>query len=350
MPPKLPPAASAPSALPEAGAEWTTLEEIAAYVARALVGGARVLELRAPLEETPLEVCPLEGNDNDGDAATLVARRLLAACESDARTQSAPSVVYRLIGLVTLGGAVRSSFKVLLAGGRSPKNASSALAMLDGANQQQRFIEGQSRTNENLARILASSLEQRDAMADARWEKLVASLREDNRDLRAHGAKMEELVLAGLGRQLEVYRSLEELSTMREERETERSRQKLERDKHEWMKGQLDAFVPIVMHRALGGGPGKDGSEAAFKIADTILYKLFASLNEKQVGGIMSGLGLSPEQQVMFAELYQSYGARHEAEQKTKAAKEANGTTNGTSHGAAAPPDDKKPGGKDGPS
>jgi len=154
-------------------------------------------------------------------------------------------------------------------------------------------------------------------------------------------------------RHIQVLQLVEDLTSAKLEREHTRAVFQLEERKHDWLKDQLEKYVPVALNRALGGGPGT----GKLYMGEEIVRQLFGSLSPQSLEAIGKGLPvkLTPEQAILLLEIYTTYAQAEEKKREARALNGAaagggggsssgegssssgNGHTNGTTNGQGAP-------------
>jgi hypothetical protein len=141
----------------------------------------------------------------------------------------------------------------------------------------------------------------------------------------------EQLEQANRGR-IEVMSLLEDLSRAKYEREADQRRMELEEKKHKYLGEKIDAFLPVALNRLLGGGPGS----GKLPMGDELIKQLFGKMSGERLEALLTGqpITLTPEEGMLVAEIYATFGSKEKARESMSADRPLNGT-NGAANGAA---------------
>jgi hypothetical protein len=143
-------------------------------------------------------------------------------------------------------------------------------------------------------------------------------------------AYLTERVEAADKRHMTVLQLAEAMASAKLEREMQEQHLRLEEQKHRWLSEKLDRFVPIVINRALGGGPGT----GKLFMGEELIRQLFGSMDGPRVEALLKGepISLTTDEAMLVAEIYTTYGTAEKAHEAMRArtlngAASANGAT-----------------------
>jgi hypothetical protein len=143
-------------------------------------------------------------------------------------------------------------------------------------------------------------------------------------------AYLTERVEAADKRHMTVLQLAEAMASAKLEREMQEQQLRLEEQKHRWLSEKLDRFVPIVINRALGGGPGT----GKLFMGEELIRQLFGSMDGPRVEALLKGepISLTTDEAMLVAEIYTTYGTAEKAHEAMRA-RTLNGA--GSANGAA---------------
>ena len=147
-------------------------------------------------------------------------------------------------------------------------------------------------------------------------------------------AYLTERVEAADKRHMTVLQLAEAMASAKLEREMQEQQLRLEEQKHRWLSEKLDKFVPIVVNRALGGGPGT----GKLFMGEELIRQLFGAMDGPRIDALLKGepITLSPDEAMLVAEIYTTYGTAEKAREAMRARTlNGAGSTNGTATEAA---------------
>jgi hypothetical protein len=144
---------------------------------------------------------------------------------------------------------------------------------------------------ENMHRMVLQSTESREQTSQHTIDRLLKKIDDQDNVIRNHDLKRMQLVELA-----------EDLAKDQLARDIQRREITLKERQQDWLADRLDNLVPILMNRALGGGPGK----GAGLMGQPLLMRLFSKITPEQFDGIQRA-GLSPDQLAILGELYLSY-------------------------------------------
>jgi hypothetical protein len=145
-------------------------------------------------------------------------------------------------------------------------------------------------------------------------------------------------------RRLEVFELLEQLGSAKADRELSERRALAEEKRDALITQKLDVLMPIAMNRLLGGGPGTNTLPAG----QELIKQLFGKMQGERLEQLMSGgpLQLSPDEALLVAEIYSTFGSQERAREAMQQAHEPrplNQQDNGAAAAAAAAPGKEQP-------
>jgi hypothetical protein len=149
-------------------------------------------------------------------------------------------------------------------------------------------------------------------------------------------AYLTERVEAADKRHMTVLQLAEAMASAKLEREMQEQQLRLEEQKQRWLSDKLDKFVPIVINRALGGGPGT----GKLFMGEELIRQLFGSMDGPRVEALLKGepISLTNDEAMLVAEIYTTYGTVEKAREAMRArtlngAGSANGAAGGGAEG-----------------
>jgi hypothetical protein len=113
----------------------------------------------------------------------------------------------------------------------------------------------------------------------------------------------------------------EKVASLKMEQQHHELQMKLEEQRQKFLVDKLDMLAPILLNRALGGGPSKGTPY----FGEEIVRQLLGKMKPHQIEGLMRNQPIQwdPEQIMLFSELYMAYAEREK--QKKRAEGEAAG-------------------------
>jgi hypothetical protein len=277
----------------------TSPEDVLEWLRDVVAEGARRVELRAPLSDAPVRVARFGDNDMPADKLEAAAQKLHKAAAVDARTHGRALVMYSLLALGS-DGSVVGSFRLGIGG--VERTADEDAATLGGVGLQS-ILSTVGKLNENLARLMMTRFQQ----VETGSLELVAVLQKQLQEERAHSAAKDKQLNDSAEQRLAWYQKLEELNNQALEREMERKRAEGKERRQDELVEQLKTYLPLGLNRLFGGGKGKGGP-----LGNEMMMRFLASLKPEQIEAFTSSSALEPEQTVMLAELFVSFGKEYE--------------------------------------
>jgi hypothetical protein len=265
------------------------VKEVAEWVAEVLGQRVPLLELRGRILDKRVRTWTLAANGHP----EAIAQEIVLAASRDAKAQHAADVAYVVLAFRSDPPQHADDFVNSLVvempgkGARKPGDAGAIEApTLAGV------ISQQMRQTDNLHRMVLANLETRDAAMLRQIEILQGKLdvQEQRRDKEA-AERMSLVTLA------------EDLARDSLTREERRRRLAMEEKRQDWLSERLDSLIPILMNRAMGGGPGK----GANIMGQHLLMRFFSTLSSEQIDRMLDQIGLTDDQRSLVAELYLSY-------------------------------------------
>jgi hypothetical protein len=252
------------------------------------LAGCAVVELKRRMLDSRVQVWPLAAN-MDHDA---LARRVVATAQRDAKTQATQEVGFVLLGYKSSepqpGELYVASFALDLAGkGARPAGYAGELEQATLAGNLGQFM----RLLENMHRMVLQSTESREQTSQHTIDRLLKKIDEQDIVIRNNDK-----------RRMEIVELAEDLARDKLAREMAQREMVLKEKQQDWLSDRLDNLVPILMNRALGGGPGKGAS----LMGQPLLMRLFAKMTGPQLDALQT-IGLDPDQLAIIGELYMSY-------------------------------------------
>ena len=174
---------------------------------------------------------------------------------------------------------------------------------------------------------------------DENMHKLILTQSEGNRHgLERQVAQLQQRVDADDGRRIQVYKLIEDLSSSQAHRDAIKAEGDREERRDKYLMKEASTYVPIVLNRFLGGGPGT----GKLPMGEHILKQFLSNLGDRLASAGTNGgmLKLQPEEMLLLAEVYTSVAEAEKAKEAAEAAASGephplNGTSNGASNGAA---------------
>ena len=288
-------------------------QQIQEWLTEARAQGARRVELRVKLDGSMVRAWPLVGNENAGTPGDEeIAAQIVKRAEREGLAQPSQRVTFTVMAFL-----------------EGEAYCDRTMLVVDGANAKGRGLEEEaepttigilmqlSRMVGEQHRLLLSSQESRHVHA----ERMIERLESQNATLQAE--------------RLKVWETAERLSNMQLEREAARRSLELEGKRDEFLFQKLDAMIPVLLNRLLGGGPGKG---TPF-FGEEMVRVLLGSLSGEQVDAMLQNqpLSLSQEQMAIIAELTMAYKQREEQRKKRSLNGVAPTATSGETNGKGDP-------------
>ena len=298
----------------------SSLDEIVTWL-ESLGQKATTIELRRP--GAPKRIGRWERPANGNASHDELAQKILKAAQVDAMARLIPIVVYDLDAFgPSSDDSGEGTYPLRVKGASSGK--AGALDVYE-ADIGQAFVHVL-RQNADLMRLLMAS-------------------KETGQEVLMRQIEYQGKALAGADeRRVELFRLLEDLGSARTAIEIEKANTTLLEKRQEIVAKQLQYYMPVVMNRLLGGGPGTGKTPMAEQLVDTLLGHMTREQTEALIKG--DPVAFSEEQRVLFAELYTAAAAKHAAREArpigadpAAGANGANGAngTNGTNGKGASP-------------
>jgi hypothetical protein len=125
------------------------------------------------------------------------------------------------------------------------------------------------------------------------------------------------------------------------QQELQRKQFELDERRQKYLTDKLDNFAPVALNRLLGGGPGT----GKLPMGDELIKQLFGKMSGERVEALLTGqpITLSPDEAMLAAEIYATFGSKEAAREAMRNARPLNGQeTNGQVRGAGAAADEKE--------
>jgi hypothetical protein len=283
--------------------------------------GCAVIELKRRMLDSRVQLWTLAANtDHD-----KLARRLIETAARDAKTQATSDVGFVIYGFKNSepmpGEQYVASYAIDLPGkGMRPAGYAGELESATLAGNLGQFM----RLLENMHRMVLQSTESREQTSQHTIDRLLKKIDDQDSVIRNHDLKRMQLVELA-----------EELAKDQLAREIQRREMGLRERQQDWLADRLDNLVPILMNRALGGGPGK----GAALMGQPLLMRLFSKMTGDQLDALQN-IGLEPDQLAIIGELYMSYEKEWKKLQgkgkKHVERSEGDGATNGAAKDATS--------------